>query len=445
MKLLTKLTLFITLSKLAIVILFISILPVLVERIASGYTNYYLGRQKNEVLKVIDRNGIDYYLQGDSSYGSYTMLKEEYVSLEPVQSAHIRDTIETAARVVEQDTLNYRILTHHFNYHNRAYVVEIGKKEELISQYSRPLQRIALYVLGALILLTIVIDLLFTRVLLKPLKQIIQSKLVNRKFPFNQPVLPVKTSTRDFRDLDDTLITLMRRIHEDFEKEREFTSNASHELLTPIGILQTKMENLLMEERLDEQSSEKLIGMMKTLNRLKKIVQSLLLISRIENHQYGKSDKLRVNSLFVEILDELSHRLEEKDLQLNITLTESVLIQQVNHDLLFQLFYNLLNNAIRYNRAGGAIEISDAIDGNGSYIIYIADTGVGINPEELHLIFDRFKKVGSNGTEGFGLGLSIVKSISIYHGIQVSADSEPGVGTTVSVAFPKNLLANRLS
>ena len=81
MKLLTKLTLFITLSKLAIVILFISILPVLVERISSGYTNYYLGQQKKEVLKVIDRNGIDYYLQGDSSYGSYTMLKEEYVSM----------------------------------------------------------------------------------------------------------------------------------------------------------------------------------------------------------------------------------------------------------------------------------------------------------------------------------------------------------------------------
>ena len=443
MKLLTKLTLFITLSKLAIVVLFISILPVLVERISSGYTNYYLGQQKNEVLKVIDRNGIDYYLQGDSSYGSYTMLKEEYVSLEPVTSTTIRDTIETAARVIEKDTLNYRILTHQFDVQGRPYVVEIGKKVELISQYSRPLQRIALYVLAALILLTIIIDLLFTRVLLRPLKLIIESKLVNRKFPFNQPVLPVATSTKDFRDLDDTLIALMRRIHEDFEKEREFTSNASHELLTPIGILQTKMENLLMEERLDEQSSEKLIGMMKTLNRLKKIVQSLLLISRIENDQYAKSDKLTVNSLFVEIWDELGHRVEENQLQVNMSLTEHVLIHEVNHDLLFQLFYNLLNNAIRYNRAGGAIEIFDGYDHTGKYMVHISDTGVGINAEDLQFIFDRFRKVGSNGSEGFGLGLSIVKSIATFHGITVSANSEPGVGTTVSVGFPGNLQARQ--
>lgn len=108
MKLLSKLTLYITLSKLAIVLLFILLLPRLVNDVAFQYTNYTLQEQKKEVLYEINKNGIDYYFQGDSSYGSYTLLKEEYISLEPAGTSVTRDTIETSKRIVENDTLTYR-------------------------------------------------------------------------------------------------------------------------------------------------------------------------------------------------------------------------------------------------------------------------------------------------------------------------------------------------
>ena len=81
LKLITKLTLFITGSKLVIVLLFVSILPLLVSNIVSNYTNHYLREQKEKVLMQVEKNGIDYYLQGQPVYGSYTMLKEEYISL----------------------------------------------------------------------------------------------------------------------------------------------------------------------------------------------------------------------------------------------------------------------------------------------------------------------------------------------------------------------------
>ena len=110
MKLITKLTLFNTVSKLAIVLLFVFLLPSLVNRIISEYTNRYLLQQKEKVIKEVGKNGIDYYLQGQESYGSYTMLKEEYISLEPYLNASFRDTIETSLRVVEEDTLTYRVL-----------------------------------------------------------------------------------------------------------------------------------------------------------------------------------------------------------------------------------------------------------------------------------------------------------------------------------------------
>jgi len=288
-KLVSKLTLYNTLSKTVIVILFICLLPVLVKRVAFQYTNIALKEQEKKVISTIRKNGINYYFEGDSAYGSYTMLKEEYISLDVAPPVFRRDTIETAQRIIEGDTVSYRVLTHVFEYKNKKYLLEIGKTLAAIEDYNRPLQRVALYVLIGLIVLTLVIDAVFTRLLLRPLGVIIRTKLLNRKFPFREEHPPIKTSTADFRYLDDSLIDLMAKIKTAFEKEREFTSNASHELMTPLGILQNKMENLLGND-LDDSTQEKVMGMMQTLNRLKKIVRSLLMVSRIENDQFAKKE-----------------------------------------------------------------------------------------------------------------------------------------------------------
>ena len=440
MKLISKLTLYIALSKTAIVLLFILLLPLLIDRVAFQYTNYSLRAQKTKVLNTINKNGIGYYLAGDSSYGSYTMLKEEYISLEPLAAGLSRDTIETSRRVVENDTLTYRVLSCVFQYEKKNYLLEIGKTIAAINQYNRPLQRVALYVLIGLIAFTLLIDLIFTRLLLHPLSVIIKTKLVNRKFPFKENPPPVRTSTTDFKYLDQSLIDLMNKIKEAFEKEREFTSNASHELMTPISILQTKLENLMVENEPGEDLQERFMGMMNTLNRLKKIVRSLLFISRIENEQFAKSDQVKVKPLFEEILEELQDRLQAKDILCRLNISATLTLQQLNRDLLFQLIYNLVNNAIRYNKEGGEIVISDHLIPGKSYTIFIQDTGIGISHDELSSIFDRFKKTGHTEGEGYGLGLSIVKSIAQYHEMRIEVKSEVGKGTIFNIFFPARML-----
>lgn len=436
MKLFTKLTLFITLSKLAIVVLFVLLLPLLVNNVASEYTNYYLREQKKKVLKAIQGNGIDYYLQGEGSYGSYTMLKEEYISLEPDTAGTLRDTIETSPRLVEADTLTYRILRHVFDYDKKKYILEVGKTTATISQYNRPLQLVALFVLIALIILTILVDLLYTRLVLKPLGLIIRTRLVNRRFPFKEHLPPIKTTTTDFKYLDNALVELMSKITEAFDKEREFTSNASHELMTPISILQNKIENLMVDSDMDEALQEKIMGMMKTLNRLKKIVHSLLLISRIENDQFARTGTINIKAILEEVMEDLGHRAEVRGLQFNMDLPSGIVIPQMNHDLIFQLFYNLINNAIRYNKEGGAITITAQQTPTFSWTVHIKDTGIGIPQEELGTIFNRFKKANRGEGEGYGLGLSIVNSIAQYHHIRIDVSSEAGRGTVFSVVFP---------
>jgi signal transduction histidine kinase len=227
----------------------------------------------------------------------------------------------------------------------------------------------------------------------------------------------------------------MNRIKEDFDREREFTSNASHELMTPIGILQTKMENLMLLNDLEEPVLEKIMEMMKTLNRLKKIVHSLLLISRIENDQYARQDSIQPEKMITEIIDELQHRLEDRNIRMFVSLQPNIILHKLNHDLLFQLFYNLINNAIRYNKENGSIDISDDIAQDGSYIVLIKDRGIGIEAADIETIFNRFRKKNAIEGEGYGLGLAIVKSIADYHGIKLKVDSQVGMTTTVSVTF----------
>ncbi|NQX53323.1 HAMP domain-containing histidine kinase [Pedobacter panaciterrae] len=440
MKLSAKLIYFITGSKLAVVLLFILSMPFLVARIASEYTNYSLRDQQKKALDKVQKDGIDYYLQGDDSYGSYTMLKEEYVAIEPAAPELLIDTIKTVERIVEGDTLSYRVLNHTFKAKNKNYLLEIGKTVGSINQYNKPLQRIALYVLMGLIALTIVIDLIFTRVLIRPLGKIIESKLLNRKFPFKDQSKPVKTTTQDFKYLDESLISLMDQINVDFEKEREFTANASHELMTPISILQNKMENLLADDQITEDVAMRIVGMMKTLDRLKKISSSLLFISRIENDQFVKLASVKLTDLLEDIKEEISHRLEDKGLTFSIHIKEKVTLKNVNHDLLFQLFYNLINNAIKYNVEGGSVMVTDAFNKQGDYQIFIKDTGIGIASEDIDFIFDRFRKANLSENVGYGLGLSIVKSIALYHNIDIKVASAVKQGSTFTITFPQVML-----
>jgi len=434
LKLSTKLTLFITGSKLAIVGLFILLLPFLIGQVASSYTNFSLKNQRKKVIQNISNKGLDYYLDGQDNYGSYTMLKDEYIALEIAAPNLKLDTIRDTKRIVEQDTLAYRVLSFTFTKNQKNYLLEIGKTTASINQYNDALQRFALYVLIILIALSIIIDLIFIRRLIKPLGQIIKLRLANTRFPFKRNQQVIKTNTYDFKYLDQSLISLMNQINETFEKEREFTANASHEFMTPISILQNKMENLLTEEVEAEAIPEHIVDMMRTLERLKKISRSLLLISRIENEQFSKQEQVVPLELITEIVEEIGHRLEEKNIRIDIDIKHNKKQDQMNHDLLFQLFYNLINNAIKFNQENGYIRIADHFE-NGKYAILVNNSGFGIPAAEIPNIFDRFKKTGHAENTGYGLGLAIVKSIASYLNLSIAVTSSPGQETSFHIIF----------
>ncbi len=436
MKLRTKLILFSALTSLAIVILFVLLVPSLMSDIAFRNTNNALASQKDKVLKEINQNGIAYYLEGEEQYGSYTMLKDEYISIVPSDSVFAGDKYETSERAfIDGDTINYRILRHTFSSEGDNYMLEVAKKISSINQDSRDLQKAATLILGLLIMITLLTNFLYTGFVLKPFNTIIEQKLKNRKFPFKENIFPVKTSTHDFKYLDNSVGELMSHINYAFDKEREFTSNASHELMTPISIMHSKIENMMIDESLTDAQYLKLEELMMTLRRLRKIVHSLLLISRIENEQYIREDIIKTFEIIDEVVDELSHRISTEKITLNTDVNKEIVISKMNRDLIFQLFYNLINNAIKYNQRNGSIFITDEVKENAHYTVFIRDTGLGIPEEKMKDVFNRFSKAHKN-KEGYGLGLSIVQSIAQYHNIDIKIQSKENEGTLISVIFP---------
>ncbi|MGN7784047.1 sensor histidine kinase [Niabella sp. 22666] len=433
MRLHTKLALFTTISTLTVLIIFVVLLPQIMQRVAFANTNHTLLQQKQKVLQQISATGIDYYLEGDASYGSYSMLKDEYISLEQTDTTTLTDTLITEQRLVDRDTINYRILMHSFRLGGQNYLLEIGKKTASISAEARALQQTALYILLPMALVILLIQIVYNRYLLKPLGYIIRTRLLKANFPFNQQAERLKSTTADFLYLDKSISQLMQQIKDAFEKEREFSSNASHELMTPISILQSKIENLMEDEGLTDEQYKKLEATMLIIRRLKKIVNALLLISRVDNNQFADKDILTIREIIEQVVEELQHRIAQKEIVLDIQLAP-VSLKNINRDLLFQLFYNIINNAIKFNKTGGRISITDRQLSGSAYTVFIEDSGTGIDEQQLKEIFYRFKK-GTTRAEGYGLGLAIVDAIARHEGLLLDVQSQKHKGTRFTVTF----------
>lgn len=435
MKLQSKLALFNALSKVVIVLIFISLMPLLIEEVALLNTDRQLNEKKEQVLSITEANGISSFVdESESGYGSYNLLKEEFISLELISPEEGFTGIENSQRMVEDEVVNYRVLSYTFEQDGVHYLLEVGRSLSTIHEIEAALRRFALYLLLFIISLTVLTDIAFTKYLLKPLNRIIE-KLRSTPDPSSFNFDKIKTNTTDFQYLDESIHEMMERVEAAFLKEREFIANVSHELLTPVSILQSKLENMLSSEQLSEENELKLVEAQKTLARLKNIIRALLLISKIENEQYLRKDRLSLKDLLEEVVEEIEDRLLAKDIHLTKDLQDDHHMEACNKTLLFTMVFNLLNNAVKYNHPGGTIHLK-GYKGPAGYMVEINDSGTGMAPENIPLIFNRFKRLHKSDQESFGLGLPIVKTIADFHKIILHVFSVPGQGSSFHLHIP---------
>jgi heavy metal sensor kinase len=255
--------------------------------------------------------------------------------------------------------------------------------------------------------------------------------------------LPVANPGDELGRLAQTINDMIGRLERSFAEVRRFTADASHELRTPLTAIRTETEVALGRPAVPAEQQHLLGSILEECERLTRLTDQLLALSREDAgvaHQVRESVDLA--SLIAGVAETMRPLAESRGLRLDAC-TSGVLLVQGDEARLRQVFYNLLDNSIKYTPAGGKVEIqAEARDGEA--ILTVRDSGVGIPAEHLPRVFERFYRVDkarSREMGGTGLGLSIARSIVAAHGGRIELDSGPGRGTTCTVVLSLN--ANR--
>ncbi|MEP1094221.1 MAG: HAMP domain-containing sensor histidine kinase [Cyclobacteriaceae bacterium] len=269
--------------------------------------------------------------------------------------------------------------------------IKDGLVESLVTMY--------LILLGAVM----IIGFIASYFILKPFNSTL---LAIRKFALtesDQVVTFPKSGIKEFRRLNLFLEEMTAKVRSDYQSLKEFSENASHELQTPIAIIQGKLEVLLDAGKLNEEQITQLSSAQNTLQRLKNLSTSLSILTRIENKEFDKISSLNLSSTISQLLQEFKELIDLKSITLTTDIETGVVIE-VDEVLCGLLLTNLINNAIRHNWENGNIHVT--LKGES---LEVSNSGADLKMQP-HELFERFKK-SNQASSSLGLGLAIVRKI----------------------------------
>jgi heavy metal sensor kinase len=249
--------------------------------------------------------------------------------------------------------------------------------------------------------------------------------------------VPVANPSDELGHLTRTINAMISRLEHSFAEIRRFTADASHELRTPLTAIRTEAEVALGRSLPPAEHQHLLGSILEECDRLTRLTDQLLTLSRedagVARQEWAPVDlAAQVHG----VVDTMRPVAEAKGLELHVVGSAAVPMQG-DAARLRQVFYNLLDNAIKYTPQGGKIVVGIETKGQAA-VVTLRDTGIGIPPEHLPRVFDRFYRVDkarSREEGGTGLGLSIAKTIVAAHGGQIELASVPGQGTTCTVTL----------
>lgn len=242
-------------------------------------------------------------------------------------------------------------------------------------------------------------------------------------------------SRDEIQELADTFNTMLDRLQESFLRERQFTSDASHELRTPVAVISACAEELEGAVRGGE-AVQNLAAIQRESARMNKIISQLLLLTRgYEGRYHVEKERLELHEAVGSVMEELSEMAASARIELFNKVPEGCTLY-ADQSLLTQLLINLIANSIKYGVPDGKVTVR--ADGSDNCCTFtVSDNGIGIRKEDLAHIFERFYRADkSRDRSGSGLGLSIVKWIVELHDGNIAVSSTYGRGTEITVKLP---------
>lgn len=238
-----------------------------------------------------------------------------------------------------------------------------------------------------------------------------------------------------------TLNQMIARLESAFIRQKEFTSDASHELRAPLAVIQAESTLTLQKTRTTEEYRKSLEMIAQESEHMAAVINQLLTLARADSgKEHLRFDKIKLNDFVRDLCTDVDVVCQEKNLTLKQGKFDEVQVKG-NTRSLRNLFHNLLDNAIRYTAKGGTISVMVRRESDMA-VVSITDTGIGIPTDEQSLIFERFYRVDkarSRSEGSSGLGLAICRHILDVHGGDIELDSQVGKGSTFHVKLPVNI------
>ena len=251
-----------------------------------------------------------------------------------------------------------------------------------------------------------------------------------------EPILSKSNST-EIERLTLAFNRLLLRLEETFATQRQFSANAAHELRTPLAVMSTKFEVFEKNKNPDEADYKEAIGMARSqTDRLSHVIDILLEMTELQSAP--KSDSISLSEITEEVICDLVAVAEKKSISLFQDDGEARLTG--SDTLVYRAIYNLIENAIKYNKEGGKVSVAITEDESFAKVI-ITDTGSGIAKEYWDRIFEPFFRVDksrSRSMGGAGLGLALVKEIAVRHGGDVKVIESSNKGSSIELSLSKN-------
>jgi signal transduction histidine kinase len=317
----------------------------------------------------------------------------------------------------------------------RRFIVETGQLSALMEAARRGLIATLLSALPALLAIAVYGGYRLVRRALAPVAGMINAA---EALTFNSPSkrLPAVGTGDVIDELGRTLNRMLERLDSAYQHANKFSADAAHELRTPLAIMRGELEFVASRANLNPEVSAAAESALNETVRLGQIVENLVALALIDGVG-GKRAHLPVelHGLAVETIDQMRLLADEKKIAL-VCPTAAPVLTLADRNRLKQVVVNLIDNAIKYTRAGGHVTVGVRPDGE-SAVLEVVDTGVGIAVEHQANVFDRFFRVDPDrGASGAGLGLAISRSICTAHGGTVELDSIPGRGSTFRIRLP---------
>ncbi len=395
-------------------------IPIIISILLISSIGYYFILHRILIYQLdkdlrIEQNEIIQHLKETDQLPETSDYKDQQISFHPTNLVELKDKYSTqdVYNRREDEMESFRRIDFLVTQGGKYFIATVKKSQQETEDIVRLILMVTFFIIAMLLLILFISNRFLLSNLWKPFRNTLEQLNQFNFFSKNKIALQ-KTDIDEFKELNETVLFMTQKLTLDYQMLKGFTENASHEIQTPLAIIKNKVELLSQSENLTEAQINVLQSLNEAAARLSRLNQSLLLLAKIENHQFAHIDTINFSSMLIRYIDNFDELAQAKGLSISKNIEEEVVLQ-MNESLAEILISNIISNAIKHNVDKGNI----GVELNKKYF-RVSNTGPELRTDTAEL-FGRFKKESSSG-DSLGLGLSIVKTITDIYGFSINYD-----------------------